>query len=475
MPDSLAMSKTGAKADPAAAGTRSEPTVPRRQLSLVSTSLLAMILKGAGVGTAMLSQIVVARCLGVDGFGVYVTVLAWASLLSILASAGLPAAATKFLAIYAEHHDWSQYRGFVRLSIWIQVAIGVAAALGALLAFAWIASLAPMLAAMAVGAPLIVLFAASSLAHNALLVARRSLIAEFLASTLRSVLVTLLVGVAWVVVVWSRGRELTPQQALLLTVLAAIAVLAWQSWTWLSTVRAAGGGVALRDPVATTDRRQWLRAAVGMMISLVAYGLVERLDTILLSAMASPAVVGPYAVASRLSLLVGVVMASISALVLPMAAGLISRHDRTGLQRLMGQGALIGGAAGIVLALAITLLAAPLLRLFGSGFEVGQDQLVMLMIGQSVQVLAGAGGGLLAMAGHVRVLVGIMLATALADLLLCLALIPLFGASGAALATALALGGNGIVMAIAARSLVGVDTSFIAGLRFAAHRLAARA
>jgi len=475
MPDSLAMSKTGRSGDAAGADARTEPPAPRRQMSLVSTSLFAMILKGAGVGTAMLSQIVVARCLGVEGFGVYVTVLAWASLLSILASAGLPAAATKFLAIYAQHLDWSQYRGFVRLALLVQLAVGIAAALGALVAFAVVPSLEPMFPAMMIGAPLVVLFAASSLAHSALLVARRSLIAEFLASTLRAVLVTLLVGTAWAVIVWGRGEELKAAQAILLTVVSAAIVLAWQAWTWLSTVREAGGGVSLRDPVAFTERVPWMRAGVGMMISLVAYGLVERLDTILLSAMASPAAVGPYAVASRLSLLIGVVMSSISALVLPMAAELIARRDRDGLQRLMGQGALIGGGMGIGLALAIAVLAAPLLRLFGSGFDVGQDQLVVLMLGQSLQVMAGAGGGLLAMAGHVRILVAIMLATALADLLLCLALIPLLGATGAALATALALGGNGIVMAIAARSLVGVDTSIVAGLRFAARRLVARA
>jgi len=450
-----------------ASGTREggDVAVPLAHVSLVRQTLLGLVFRGGAVMLAFASQVVVARALGVAGFGTYVTILAWATLLSLLAGAGLPQAAIRFLAGYAETLDWASYRGFMRLAAGAVAGSGILVGLGAVALFAAVPSLRPALGAMATGMLLIVLFGASMLVQSAQIAAHQPLRGELANNVLRSVLVMALVGGAWWV-----GAAPDVESALALTVLAGLLTVLVQAGGWWQAT-----GAHWRGRADWRARPAWLASGRAYLIATAAYALVERLDTILLAALVGPAEVGPYSVAARLALLVSVAVTPISAIASASAAQLLARGDQAGLQRLMAQTALLFSLSGVALALVLVLATPWLLGAFGAGFVEVRATVAVLMLGQAAVACAGPAGALLAIAGRNRVLIGIMLAAVVADIVLCIVLIPLFGSTGAAVATTVSLAGSAIALAVAARRLLGIDTTLLAGVAWLVGQAVARA
>ncbi len=421
---------------------------------LMWVSLAGIVLKGIGVLLAFISQMVLARLLGVEDYGIYVTVVACATVLSLLGGFGMPLASVRFLATYAEQRDWAQYRGFLATAGGLTVVSSIVIGAALLAVFALMPALRPMLPAMTMGMPLIFLLSASGLATGTYLAAQRPLHAEAFGNVSRPVLVIALVGAA---ALW--GGTVGGETALLLTVAAGILVLALQSaGIWATTA------VRWHGPRETDEWRPWLASGLAFVMSTAAYSMMERVDTILLSTLVSPAAAAPYNVASRLALLVGVALAPVGALLGPMGAQLLTRGDRHGLQRVLGQGVLLSTVLGIGLAGGLLLFSPFLLGLFGKEFHAGQDVLLVLVIAQVVLAMVGPAGYILAVAGHNRLLVTVSITTALLDLALCAVLIPSYGPLGAGLATASSISLNGLVLAAVTWWKVRVDTTLVGGV-----------
>ncbi len=425
-----------------------------RGKALLWVSLFGIALKGIGVLAAFASQLILARVLGVEAFGVYVTVVACATVLGLVAGLGLPLASVRFLASCAEQGDWPRYRGFLWTSIRLIVVSSLVIGAIVIAVFAAMPSLRPMLPAMAVGVPMILLLSGSSLASGAFLAAQQPLQAEAFGNVSRPFLVIALVGGAAIT-----GPSVSAEMALLMTVCAGGLVLVTQA-------------IGLRPVLArhwrgareTDAWRAWLASGAAFVLSTAAYSMVERIDTILLGTMVSPAVAAPYSVASRLALLVGIALAPVSAMLGPMGAQLLTRGDLRGLQRVLGQGALISTVLGGVLTIALLALSPLLLGLFGKEFTAGHGVLVILVISQVVLAMVGPAGFILAIAGHNRLLVTVSLLTALLDLVLCAILIPRHGAVGAGIATSVSISLNGLALAAITWWKVRVDTTLLTGI-----------
>ncbi len=427
---------------------------------MVFQSLFMLVVKGGGVVLAFGSQVIVARSLGVEAFGIYVTVLTWTTLLSMLTGAGMPQAGVRFFATYAERREWPLYRGFMRMAARLVLFSAVAVGLAALGVFAVVPALREAVPAMASGILLVALFGGSTLAHGALLAAHRPLMSETALTIVRTALVIVLVGGAAYLF-----APLRVETAVALTTVASLCVLVFQLGVWSRATGAHWRGASRFD-----ERAAWLRSGAAFLTATLAFALVERLDTLLIASLTSPAEAGPYSVAARLVLLVSVALTPVSALAAPRAARLLAKGDHQALQRLMGQAALLYCGAGGMLIAGLVLAAPLLLAAFGHGFGHAEPLMRILVLGQLVLMLTGPAGGLLAVSGHNKVLVRIMLATAGADLVLCLVLIPLYGPAGAAVATALALSGNAVALAIAARIVLRIDTTLAAGIALLVRR-----
>lgn len=225
----------------------------------------------------------------------------------------------------------------------------------------------------------------------------------------------------------------TPTIAAACYTLATIAVLAGGHWYWRRTVQGATIAVKRYDP------RALLRTGLRIM-GVNSIGLVMTwTDTIFLGIWRSPAEVGSYNIAIRIALLTSFIIAAVNSAVGPKFAELSAQRHTEKLKMLTQRTSLaMTGAATPAL---IILIAFPkfILSLFGSGFTVAKVALVILAVGQFIEVITGAVGHLLMMSGHEKSLRNILVISAIMNVILNLILVPSFGLAGAATATAVSL------------------------------------
>ena len=104
--------------------------------------------------------------------------------------------------------------------------------------------------------------------------------------------------------------------------------------------------------------------------------------------------------------------------------------------------------------LVFVLLPGVIMGAFGAEFRTAVVILVVLSVGEFINVLAGPVGILLQMTGNEKTYRNCTFASAVAQLVLCLVLIPELGALGAAIATASAIVvTNGLSLIFAKRAL----------------------
>lgn len=426
------------------------------QRQLRWTSVLGLAVRAASAALALGSQIVLARCMRADQFGVYIIVVAWTTIVATMAGVGMPLAAIRFLPAYRMADDQPRLIGFVRRSCHL-IAIGSTAGIVVFLA---IALGDPVLGqharAAIIGAPLIPLLAFAGLVAAIMQASLQPLRAEILNNIIRPCLVIISVlGMFHL-----RGDPVDAIWALAMTSAAALLALS------------AGLVMARRDiPRDDAGRplydqgRTWLASGLAFMVPMVSMAMIERVDTIILGSVAGGEEAGIYSVAARLSQMAGLAIVSVNALMAPMAAGLHARGDRAGLQRLLASAALLNTGLVLLIALGLVMLGPWLLAAFGPAFVAGAGTMHLLLIGQIAQAACGAAGGILALTGHNRPIVIVMPIAMLGHAGACLLVIPAFGQAGAAITGAITLALLSIAQTVIAARVLHVDTSILAGLR----------
>jgi O-antigen/teichoic acid export membrane protein len=177
---------------------------------------------------------------------------------------------------------------------------------------------------------------------------------------------------------------------------------------------------------------------------------LNSIPTVVLAAYASAAAVGAFSVASRITVLIWVVIIAISTIAAPSFAAAHRVGDFDQLRALNRRARLAIAACGIP-AIAVMLLAPTwLLHLIGPGFEMAAPALIIMAVGQLINCLLPTQDVMLAMTGHGRVLRWLNAGQLASCIVLCFALIPPYGMIGAAIATALfiAQGGVGTTLAV---------------------------
>lgn len=177
---------------------------------------------------------------------------------------------------------------------------------------------------------------------------------------------------------------------------------------------------------------------------------LNAIPTMVLAAYASATAVGAFSVASRITVLIWVVIIAISTIAAPSFAAAHRVGDWTQLRALNRRARLAIAACGVP-AIVIMLLAPTwLLHLIGPGFEMAAPALMVMAIGQLINCLLPTQDVMLAMTGHGRVLRWLNGAQLASCIVLCFGLIPPFGMMGAAIATSLfiAQGGIGTTLAV---------------------------
>lgn len=400
------------------------------------------------------TQVLLARLMGQEGYGVFATAWVWIAVLGHGSLGGVALSICRFVPQHRVRGELDLARGFLAAGAAVALAsgAGVAAAGAGLL---WLARdivspdyLLPLAVALAV----VPVFAvqdyvegvARSFGWTALAIAPPFLLRQGL------IALAMLLALAW-------GAPAEPTVAVGCTLLATVVAVAVQAAAVLRRLR----------PALPAGRRayrlgEWAAATLPMGLvdlTLVLFGFV---DVLLLGLFVSPGEVGVYFAATRLLQFVVFAQYAATAATAPRFAEAWARGDRDGLRRLIRATARLTALASFGIGAGLLIAAPWLLALFGPGFPASFGLLAILVCGVTVQSAFGPAEDLLNMLGAERTAALVSVGALLFAIVLGLLLMPAHGVVGAAMAMALASAARGCALALAAKARLGLATHLLA-------------
>lgn len=421
-----------------------------------------LVLRGASVVLGFGLTVVLARLLGASGYGAYAWAVAWAGVLRVPAMFGLDKLLVRDVATYRMHSAWGAMRGLLRRS-WHAVAIisSLMLALAAIIGAVFVAPQHPELAsAFWPMLPLVPLGAMVLVAQAAMQGLHKVVVGQIPDNVLRPLLVLVLVGGADA----ATHGKVPASWAVVSQVLATgVGLLA----TACLLRRALPSAVKSVQPVYAT--RVWARSAFPMLVIGGMIALTSQLDIILVGLIKGAKPAGIYGVVSRAAALLTLAPVAVNTAYAPIVARLHAAGDGEAVKRLTtlsGRVTLLVTAVGALILIAF---AHVFLGIFNGSFAEGTTAVRILVAGYVVNALAGPSAMLLMMTGHERQTALGLGAGTLVNVVLNVALIPVLGIDGAAIAATVSLVAWNALLLWRVATLLGVDSSPCGG-----HRLANR-
>jgi O-antigen/teichoic acid export membrane protein len=406
-------------------GGSSEASVTRRLAGTI------FVIRVVSAGLAYLSQILLARWMGGSDYGVYVYVWTWVLLLGSMMDFGISASAQKIIPEYRTSGEHALLRGFLAGSRWMTFVVSTA--ISALLA-GIVKLLAPW-----IGASEIVPLYIGCITLPAFVVAntqdgiarshdwmRLGLMPQFI---VRQGLIIGITAGAFML-----GFHLGATAAM--TASAAAVWIAMIAQMIVLNRRLAGH---IEPGARAYDFRGWLAISLPILLVESFYLLLSYTDVLVLQQFRSSEEVGVYFAVVKTLALVSFIHYAMSATTAHRFAEYNALGDKARLSAYVAHA--INWTFWPSLAATIVLLALgkPLLWLFGPQFVIGYDIMFVAAIGLVVRSAIGPVERLLNMLGHQHICAAAYAAAFVMNVVLCVVLVPRFGAHGAAAATSISL------------------------------------
>jgi O-antigen/teichoic acid export membrane protein len=414
-------------------------SAPVRRVALGSICAFAVYI--ASVGMTCCAQLLIARIVGVDTYGIYAYVFAWMAVLAYFSALGFDVALLRFVPAYEAEKAWSLMRGVIEYSQRRAVVVGMLVVLvgisGTLLRTSRIS--AELENTFLVGFMLVPIWA--------LLWIRCSVVRAFggvvwAVAPDRLVRDGMLVGLVAVAAIWLKLHIDAPQLMIATLVSSAVGlVLASLAMRRLCPRPA-------RDAMPTYAASMWRGVALPLVLIGATEALMNRTGVLLLGWLGDTKGAGVYSLVFNIAFVVALPRTAVNTLFAPTISSLFTRNDRMMLRVLVARAATWTLGAGAPIAIVLAVLAEPLLAWFGPGFEDGVPGLRILLLGQVIVSSAGSQLYVMTMTGHERGAVKLLGSCAGANMVGCIVLISLFGLTGAAISTTAALVAWNLAMAV---------------------------
>ena len=411
----------------------------------------SFLVNAAGAGAVFFAQFFVAHFAGVDVFGTFAVLFALLQVIVVFAKFGFDTASQRLIAEFVADRRFGSIRGFLRTSFLVVTITSLAGAVAFLFSARWLGESASDDSAVLAASLLIPALALIRLTRGSLL--------GFQLTVRAQLFDPLIIYAGWLLLITLdlvRGIDLSTSRLMFEFLAAAIAALLGQ----LVLIRAARP-VEARTAAPENHLKQWTGIALPM---LFAYGLVVLMtytDTILIGMMLGNEQAGIYAVGSRFATAVSMPIAFLGGALGPVVAELIARKDLAALQSRIDATTRFGLALGLPVAVVLLFGSSVFLGLIGDDYAAGSVVMQVLIVAQVVNIIVGPVGLVLMMSGEQRRVGRLFALTALLNLVLNVALIPLFGILGAAIATACAIVFRNLLLRASLAKVHGIKTSIL--------------
>ena len=386
----------------------------------------------AGAGARYLNTLVLTHLLGSNAYGLYALANTIVSLLGMPANMGLPVSSVHFVAVHRGRREWAALRWVVRASLRLVVIsslvwtalILLLAPWGSVAIFGKEQLLVPLVG-LSLALPLLGITAVYAGILQGLKQIRAKVLIDRIAHPLVFSVLMLLGGYFFPSVVYVLVCFFVA--ALLVTVLCAVLLRNQLKALPLD-----------EDPVVPRWRELLGFATPMMFLSLLNY-FIRWSDVLVMGIYRSPAEVGIYHIASRLAVAVNMPTESLNSSLAPSFSSLHGTGDTAGVERTFHSATRwIFTLSGLIF-LPLTFGGPWVLWFFGEEFQAGHLAMCLLAAGHMFSAAMGTNGTLLTMTGHPQINLLNAIFLGVMNLVLNLALVPHYGAVGAAGAAAASL------------------------------------
>lgn len=423
--------------------------IDEHTLEVVKKSSASMVVKVAGMATGMGVSIFLGRTIGAEGLGIINLANRIVSLLIVFTIFGFDTVLIKNIAIAYERQDWQRIANNLFTSFRFNGILALSASIFGLSITSLLINDVfhepdlhiPLIIAFAMIVPQTVsrIFAAglsgfrkiwqSSLVNDTLSIAVVGL------GLLICYLSNLKINIVNVAILYALGR---------------LVVTGTMSIYWKKLFHFSGS-------------KQWnlkpmVKMALPLLLASVTSIIAINADTIMLGWLSNTHEVGLYSVAARLALLTSFFLQVSNASISPKLATLYAENKIEEMKKMVKRVTLGLIIIAFVFLSIFVFGGVHILGLWGNEFKEAYWILVILTIGQFINISTGSAGLILTMCGFEKIRGYLSLLSVTLNLILNYFFIRHYGAVGAAIATAVTVGGENIVKVILAKNKTGILT-----------------
>ncbi len=422
-------------------------------------ALTAFAVRVTSAAILFLSQIALARWMGPEQFGVYVYSWTLVLVLGAIATAGLNVGAIRIVSELRERGLHDPLRGFLRAGRWLVAGFALllaslAAGAAGLLASRDASGQWLTLAVILLAVPA---YAMTDLQDGICRGFGRMASALLAPYIIRPVLILAGIGM-----LYASGLPLDATLAALAAVVAT-----WIAWGLQTVIVARDLRQLVPAGPRSYDPRGWAVIAAPLML-MGAFDLaMQNIDVIVITNLLTPADAGIYFAGAKTMALILFVHYAVGSAMSNRFAAIATRGDAAAMRGVVHDAVRWTFWPSLAITAVMIALGPFLLALFGPRFAAGFPVMCILAVAIVARAAIGPAEALLNMTGGQRDCARSLMIAAMVNLGLCLALTPLMGIVGAALAVAAAIMLGAFLNWRAIRRNLGID----AGV-WAAHRRA---
>lgn len=397
-------------------------------LEIITGASIAFTLKILAAAFAFAMNIILARVLGPEGFGIYSLALSIVMIVSAISRVGMENVLIKLIAINVKEDKLGKVLGIYQKVMLYTLSTAIILSGSLFLLTPWISQvyftkpkLEQPLSIMAVAVIPLTLFTLHAYALQG--------IKKIAASTLVLSLITpFVICVTTILFIPRYSINATAWVYLF----ATIVTLLFGRWFWQKTT------CSFKTHTATFNTSELLSCCIPFFGIVMMNMIIDWSPLLFLGRLEGFENIGFYNVANRTTTLMSFILIAVNSISAPKFAALYQQGELEKLKFVAKDSTKIIFLFAVPISLIFILFPEWIMSLFGEQFKQGAQVLVILTAGQFFYVSTGLAGYLLIMSGYERLVFINLVGSALLLMLLNLWLIPSYGFLGSAIATSVA-------------------------------------
>jgi O-antigen/teichoic acid export membrane protein len=400
-------------------------------------------------GLVMLSGIIYARYLGPEQFGLYNFALAIIILATLPVVAGLPNLLVREIAHYHLEEKWALLAGVINWSRVYVLVLSLIISVGMYLGL-YFGLFNTAVSQLLWGAVLLIPLRGILTQQGAVLNGFRAPSLAQLPTQIFAPSLTLVILFIYIYF----NIELTGSKLINISIIALLFAFFISEFLLKKVIK-----VELKKYTPKYTKRNWHASLLPFSMMAYIATLNTELASVLLGWLADNESVAYFKVAMQAVTLIALGLSSINAVIMPNVARLYKSGDLVSTQALLTKSVQLSTLVSLPIIFLLILFGKFAIEIiFGTDYLEAYPILVILCLGQLVNVLMGSVGVVLSMTGNEKSALKSLSMSLILNLVLLATLVPLYGSIGAAIAVSASLICWNVLMAIKVKKLTGLTT-----------------